>query len=272
MPPEQLLEAEKADARSDIWALGATLFELLTGEPPFHAPSMPQLYAAIAHGRIRRTTDLVAETPRWLDAIVSKCLSRRPDDRFENAATLRHALDDGFIQSAVETLPDLRIPRPVSTARPRADDAVGRGLPSMDADASVYRTLLESTRAIPWKLEWQSMRFTYIGPQIEALLGWPGESWKTVEDWADRIHPEDRQRVVEFCVAQSKAGVDHEAEYRAVTKSGRYVWLRDVVHVRRDEEGHVESLVGFMFDITDRKQNEQQMVLRQLVPMEGASD
>ena len=73
MPPEQLLEAEKADARSDIWALGATLFELLTGEPPFHAPSMPQLYAAIAHGRIRRTTDLVAETPRWLDAIVSKC-------------------------------------------------------------------------------------------------------------------------------------------------------------------------------------------------------
>jgi PAS domain S-box-containing protein len=93
-----------------------------------------------------------------------------------------------------------------------------------------------------------------------------------VEDWAERMHPEDRERVVEFCVAQSKAGVDHEAEYRAVTKSGKYVWLRDVVHVRRDEEGNVESLIGFIFDITDRKQNEQQIVLRQLAPMEAGSD
>ena len=40
-------------------------------------------------------------------------------------------------------------------------------------DSSVYRTLLESTKAIPWKINWRTMRFEYIGPQIEALLGWP---------------------------------------------------------------------------------------------------
>ena len=48
-----------------------------------------------------------------------------------------------------------------------------------------------------------------------------------------------------FCVAQSQAGVDHEADYRALTKDGGYVWIRDVVHVIR-ENGEVDSLVGFI--------------------------
>lgn len=43
---------------------------------------------------------------------------------------------------------------------------------AFDNDPSVYRTVLESTKAIPWKIDWQSMQFTYIGPQIEKLLGW----------------------------------------------------------------------------------------------------
>ncbi|WP_268608536.1 hypothetical protein, partial [Escherichia coli] len=39
-------------------------------------------------------------------------------------------------------------------------------------DNAVYRTLLESTKAIPWKIDSSTMKFAYIGPQIEALLGW----------------------------------------------------------------------------------------------------
>jgi len=132
-----------------------------------------------------------------------------------------------------------------------------------DVDSAVYKTLLESTRAIPWKIDWATMRFAYIGPQIEELLGWTPESWATVEDWANRMHPEDRGRVVEFCVAQSKAGVDHEADYRALTAEGEYVWLRDVVHVVRNEDGTVDSLVGFMFDISERKRTEQQLLALQ---------
>jgi diguanylate cyclase (GGDEF)-like protein/PAS domain S-box-containing protein len=128
-----------------------------------------------------------------------------------------------------------------------------------DVDSAVYKTLLESTKAIPWKIDWATMKFAYIGPQIEGLLGWSPESWATVQDWADRMHAEDRQRVVDFCVAQSKAGVDHEADYRALTRDGSYVWLRDVVHVVRDDVGEVESLVGFMFDISDRKRTEEEL-------------
>lgn len=127
---------------------------------------------------------------------------------------------------------------------------------AFDADHSVYRTLLESTLAIPWKIDWAAMRFAYIGPQIEPLLGWAQDSWLTVDDWASRIHPEDRERVVNFCVSQSMAGVDHEADYRALKADGGYVWIRDVVHVVRTEAGEVEALVGFMFDISERKKAE----------------
>ena len=40
-----------------------------------------------------------------------------------------------------------------------------------DSDSLVCKTLLELTRAIPWKIDWATMQFAYIGPQIEPLLG-----------------------------------------------------------------------------------------------------
>lgn len=133
----------------------------------------------------------------------------------------------------------------------------------MSTDSAVYKTLLESTKAIPWKIDWSTLQFAYIGPQIEALLGWKPESWVSVEDWASRMHPEDREWVVNYCVSQSQAGTDHEADYRALTSSGDYVWIRDVVHVVRKGNGEVDSLIGFMFDISERKKTEQELLTLQ---------
>lgn len=133
-----------------------------------------------------------------------------------------------------------------------------RDIPS-EPDSAVYKTLLESTKAIPWRIDWQTMTFSYIGPQIETLLGWTPQSWVSVDDWVERMHPDDREYVVNFCVSQSRAGVDHEADYRALTSTGNYVWIRDVVHVVR-KEGEVEALVGFMFDISERKQTEEHLI------------
>ena len=142
-------------------------------------------------------------------------------------------------------------------------DAVRKLRVKPEIDGAVYKTLLESTKAIPWKIDWSTMRFAYIGPQIEELLGWSPDSWISVQDWAERMHPDDRQRVVDFCVAQSKAGVDHEADYRALTRDGSYVWLRDVVHVVRSKDGTVEALIGFMFDISERKRTEERLLALQ---------
>jgi diguanylate cyclase (GGDEF)-like protein/PAS domain S-box-containing protein len=128
------------------------------------------------------------------------------------------------------------------------------------ADNELYKTLLESTRAIPWKIDWASKRFIYIGPQVHQILGWPQDSWGTFKDWSDRIHPDDRQPVVELCLRKTSAGLDHEAEYRALLKGGGSLWLREVVHVVHNSDGEVESLVGFTFDISAQKQAEAQLL------------
>lgn len=147
----------------------------------------------------------------------------------------------------------------MTTAPARA--ANGHSQPqSLPESPDVYKTLLESTKAIPWKIDWASMRFAYIGPQIETLLGWPQDSWRSVDDWVARMHPDDREYVVNFCVSQSRAGVDHEADYRALTPEGGYVWIRDVVHVVRHPDGEVDCLIGFMFDISERKRAEEELL------------
>lgn len=133
-------------------------------------------------------------------------------------------------------------------------------VPPPEEDSTVYKTLLESTKAIPWKIDWRTMTFSYIGPQIETLLGWAPESWVSAGDWAARMHPEDREWVVDYCVSQSRSGIDHEADYRALTKDGEYIWIRDVVHVLRNADGEVEALIGFMFDISERKKTEEKLL------------
>ena len=127
-------------------------------------------------------------------------------------------------------------------------------------DWGVYKTLLESTKAIPWKINWQTKQFDYVGPQIEKLLGWPQNSWLGAMDWIERIHPEDREYTANFCIRQSENGVDHEADYRAMKADGSYVWIRDVVHVIRDVNGVTTDLVGFMFDISERKRMEEELL------------
>ncbi|WP_010117408.1 diguanylate cyclase [Acinetobacter sp. P8-3-8] len=139
----------------------------------------------------------------------------------------------------------------------RKQDALKSALKIND---TFYKTLLQSTKAIPWRIDWATMQFTYIGPQIQALLGWSTDSWMSANDWAERIHPDDREKVVGFCISQSKDGVDHEMDYRALTIDGDYVWIRDVVHVIRDDNGVTETLVGFMFDINERKKNEEELL------------
>lgn len=126
-----------------------------------------------------------------------------------------------------------------------------------DTDNGLYQTLVESTLAIPFKIDWASKKYAYVGPQIEALLGWSQDSWQTVNDWAARIHPDEREQTVARCVELSIAGVDHDAEYRALTKDNRYIWVREVVHVLCDEHGQTTALIGFTFDISEQKKTEQ---------------
>jgi serine/threonine-protein kinase len=92
MSPEQVRACGEVDARSDIWSLGCVLFELLTGEQPFDAPTLMQLGAAIVEHQPKRPSDLVPELPAQLEAVVLRCLEKDVTKRFQNIAELAVAL------------------------------------------------------------------------------------------------------------------------------------------------------------------------------------
>jgi serine/threonine-protein kinase len=92
MSPEQMIAPKTVDGRADIWSVGATLYKLLTGRPPFDGESMPQVCAMILAGAWTPIAGRRPDTPPGLEEVVRRCLQREPNDRYANVAQLAAAL------------------------------------------------------------------------------------------------------------------------------------------------------------------------------------
>jgi len=92
MSPEQMRSAKDVDSRTDIWSLGAVLFELLALRPPFQNDSITGLIADITLGEPARLEELRPDLPPALVAIVVRCLEKDPARRFPDVAELAAAL------------------------------------------------------------------------------------------------------------------------------------------------------------------------------------
>jgi eukaryotic-like serine/threonine-protein kinase len=93
MSPEQLRSTASVDHRTDVWSLGATLYELLAGQAAFDASqTLPELVAAILDGRGPALRQLRADVSQELAAIVTRCLAKDREARFQSAGELAMAL------------------------------------------------------------------------------------------------------------------------------------------------------------------------------------
>jgi len=92
MAPEQI-EGQRGDARTDVYALGTILFELLSGRVPFTGDSQLAIMAQHAQGTPPRLDRLQASVSPQLAAVVARCLCHNPDDRYPDMRALIEALD-----------------------------------------------------------------------------------------------------------------------------------------------------------------------------------
>lgn len=103
MPPEQIL-GETAGAASDVWSLGAILHEMLAGTRPFDGPDRKAVAQRIRSGS---PGALPEGTPRAIEKIVARCLSRAPEDRFEDALAAAEALESALAARTTLSAPVL---------------------------------------------------------------------------------------------------------------------------------------------------------------------
>jgi eukaryotic-like serine/threonine-protein kinase len=92
MAPEQMRSARDVDARADVWSLGAVLFNLLAGRPPFLADSLPELFAAVLGTPPPPLAALRAEVPPGLCDVVDRCLAKDPAARCPSVVALARAI------------------------------------------------------------------------------------------------------------------------------------------------------------------------------------
>jgi len=92
MSPEQMASARSVDLRTDIWALGSIVFELLVGAPPFKADTLPELCAAILTHPAPSLRALRSEVPPGLADVIGRCLEKDARVRYANMGDLASAL------------------------------------------------------------------------------------------------------------------------------------------------------------------------------------
>lgn len=171
MSPEQArgVKGEDLDGRTDVYGLGAVLYELLAGHPPFSGSSLPELLGALmGHGPVWPGSE-GRDVPPELAAILRRAMARNPADRHPGAAALRDDLDR-FLAGARATpvrpsrrilvgllVPALALLAVLAAARPRPT------LPASAAGAAEARTAARSAPARLWSLA--------VGERLALTLG-----------------------------------------------------------------------------------------------------
>ena len=126
MSPEQV-QGRPLDVRSDIFSLGIILYEMVTGQRPFHGESSAEIVSSILRDTPPSVVELRADLPSELGRVIGRCLEKSVAERFPSAQELRYGLrgvPTGATPVRAATTPASRPPAPVDSGAERAGTGV----------------------------------------------------------------------------------------------------------------------------------------------------
>jgi hypothetical protein len=218
MAPEQI-RGQAVDARTDLYALGVLLYQLLTGRLPFHGASAVEVEEQHLHAPPPRMGEHV-QVPPALEAVVQRCLAKRPEERWPDVPAFLHALRAALAPASSPTWAagiyvDVRFP-------PNCEDPTDEDLDAKEAALDVAREALE---AAGWA-------FAVAGGNV--LLAW---------------HPLPEEAAARSHAMNSARALAEDVLTRALEAAGTRALVRIYAHaassdVTRDAQGRPRLMGG----------------------------
>jgi len=195
MSPEQM-KAESVDARSDLYSVGATLYEMVTGRRPVPGESFYSILKAHSEQKPIPVVEFVPQMPRALSNIIERSLEKTPQARFQSAEDFRAALMTlGFEKQPLE---------PPAEARPDPETLISRSW--SPAPTMMRQTLAKTTSGTESKA-WDPVMLenvrknlaVYIGPMAQVLVSRAAKTARTTEELyrtlaSEIAEPSDREK------------------------------------------------------------------------------
>ena len=129
-----------------------------------------------------------------------------------------------------------------------------------DIDRRRLDQIIESVDAVVWEWDPAAGRLAFVNSRVESMFGFPAERWEGhMKFWEERIHPEDRDRVVADFERLAREGGRLRTEYRMLHADGHELCVEDIIHAETDDQGEVKVLRGLTTDVTERHAAKEQL-------------